>query len=119
MRLERERDKKKGTLTLKRPIDSLPSTGAESPQGSPPDPAGTGAQTQGLDHVGPALDAAVHPDLDLVKDVGAVLADLQQGVDGGRGGVEGAAAVVGEDDGGDGARVAVGVAGGEPCVLVR
>lgn len=62
---------------------------------------GTHTKSQQLQGVGTIADTAVGPDLDLVEDVRVLLVDLEGDLEGGLGGVDLSAAVVGEDDGGD------------------
>ena len=98
---EREREKRKKKHTRQHARHALLAASAQAKQRGAAHADATRAQTQGLDDIGAALDAAVDPDFDAVKHLGAVLADFQEGVDGRGRRVEGAAAVVGQDDGSD------------------
>ena len=71
------------------------------------------SQRQSFHNIRAALDAAVDPDFELGEDFRAVLADFEERVQSRWGGVEGAAAVVGENDAFD-----LRVQGGEVGVFV-
>lgn len=82
---------------LKHPLHTRLPTRSKSKQRRPPQPNALRSQRQRFHDVRPALDAAVDPDFELGEHLRAVLADLEQGVQSWGCGVEGTAAVVGED----------------------
>lgn len=62
---------------------------------------GTDTKSEELQGVSAVAHAAVGVDLELLEDLGGLVVDLERGLEAGLGGVELAAAVVGQDDGRD------------------
>ena len=83
---------------LKHPFHTSLATSSQSEKWRPTQTNSLGTQSQGFHNVCATLNAAIDPDFKLGQDFRAELADLEQSVESGWGGIEGATAVVGEND---------------------
>jgi hypothetical protein len=92
-----------GDLALHQLDDLLDALDAEDvgEHEGPAEADGTDAESEELERVGAVAHAAVGVDLELLEDLGGLVVDLERGLEAGLGGVELAAAVVGQDDGRD------------------
>ena len=97
MAAEKKFSSKEAGLTVDEILHALGPI-VEAIEKGPTERHGRGAQTDGFQDIGASTDAAVDVDFEGVEDVRRVAVQVEEDQDGGRGGVEVAAAVIAVDN---------------------